>query len=97
MSRRECETCTDMLPENARPETIHCKKCKGSRRYWRKKRPSQRLQRRKDLDVYANRLDTFFHDDVKGATTVIDARHKFDQTKTAARTHNTVERARRRA
>lgn len=90
MSRRECETCPELLPEHG--TSPFCTKCRSGRRYWSKKRPAQRLKRRADLVIYAARLETF-HDDTKGSK-VIQAQHKFARPSAPA---SNTERARRQA
>lgn len=53
-----CETvgCTTELKPNSKMTTCHL--CRGSNGRWNKKRPAQRLERRRKLTMYNARMST---------------------------------------
>lgn len=55
---RLCETegCINELSERSKLDT--CATCRGGLRYWDKKRPAQRLERRRKLTMYNSRIST---------------------------------------
>ena len=63
---RNCaiEGCGNSVSENSEHDT--CLLCRGSRWYWRKKRPAQILERRRKLTMYGSRLENFFGVQGKG-------------------------------
>lgn len=55
---RMCATfaCTNEISDKSKLET--CSNCRNGLRYWDKKRPAQRLERRRKLSMYNARIST---------------------------------------